>query len=121
MTAQKGTHSSARLVVSLFLLSLAGASGQINEGTILGTIRDATGALVVKAQVAVTNIDTNVGASTTTNDTGDYIVKNLVPGRYTVVCQHVVGVGFVSEAEDRLALFGKGRRFGPLPAGSIAQ
>jgi len=36
-------------------------------------------------------------------------------------CQHVVGVGFVSEAEDRLALFGKGRRFGPLPAGSIAQ
>ncbi|PYV86930.1 MAG: hypothetical protein DMG05_18585, partial [Acidobacteria bacterium] len=60
--------------------------GQINEGTVVGTVRDSTGASVPGATVTVTNVDTNVESSTVTNTVGEFIVTNLIPGRYKVVC-----------------------------------
>src|SRR3989454_678249 len=60
--------------------------GQINEGTVVGTVRDSTRASVPSATVTITNVDTNVESSTVTNTVGEFIVTNLIPGRYTVVC-----------------------------------
>src|SRR5688572_7555585 len=75
-----------RLAVG-FLLLLPGSHGQINDGTIIGTVRDIGGAAVPGAQLQVTNVATNVSSSTTTNNVGEYLVTNLVPGRYTVSCE----------------------------------
>jgi hypothetical protein len=69
------------------LLLAATALAQINEGTIIGTVQDAAGAAVPGAQVEVTNVATNISSSTRTNNVGEYLVTNLVAGRYAVSCQ----------------------------------
>jgi len=67
------------------------ARAQATSGDITGTVKDPAGALVVKANVVVTNEDTAVAATTQTGTSGDYRVSNLLPGKYDVV---VTAAGF---------------------------
>ncbi len=53
-------------------------------GSILGTITDSSGAVIVGAKVFVTNVSTNVTRETLTNGAGYYQVDNLIPGEYTL-------------------------------------
>jgi hypothetical protein len=56
----------------------------INRGTIRGTVKDPQGAVIPKAAVTVTNISTNISQTTQSNDSGFYLVAELVPGAYKV-------------------------------------
>jgi hypothetical protein len=60
------------------------ALAQIDTGSIVGTVRDASGASVPKASVTLTNKATNQLAATTTNDAGEYQFNALHPGSYTI-------------------------------------
>src|SRR3712207_3783609 len=51
---------------------------------ISGSVTDATGGVLPRAEVVVTNADTNVTRTTTTDDRGRYHVANLSIGRYDV-------------------------------------
>jgi hypothetical protein len=64
---------------------------QSERGTIQGTVRDSTGAVIPGAKVTVTNTATNFAASLTTNESGDYSALSLPVGAYTV---HIVKDGF---------------------------
>lgn len=67
------------------LLLLAGlAKAQTTNGRILGTVRDQTGAAVPRATVTVSDVATAVTRTTTTDDSGEYIVPALPPGTYLV-------------------------------------
>jgi hypothetical protein len=57
---------------------------QSDRATIVGTVKDASSALVPDVQVRVTNIGTNVVEKTNTNHDGEYRVGNLPIGNYTV-------------------------------------
>ncbi|HEY6412287.1 MAG TPA: TonB-dependent receptor [Edaphobacter sp.] len=70
-------------VVCLLLFPVAGLA-QYENGSIVGTIRDASGAVVSGATVTVTNIGTGVSSSRATNDSGDYEVPALRVGQYNV-------------------------------------
>ena len=59
------------------------AFAQIDTGSIVGTVEDASGAAVPKATVTLTNLGTNVVTTTTTNEAGGYQFNALTPGRYT--------------------------------------
>jgi len=75
---------------SLLLLAAAGCAalfGQATEGSILGSITDASGGVVTSAKVSVTNVDTGVVRATTPAQTGEYVVSNLPPGRYSVTAE----------------------------------
>src|SRR5215469_54970 len=97
-----------------WLLMLVGVSvlpalGQIDRGAIVGTVSDASGALVSKATVTVTNKATAVTVSTPVNSTGDYQVLALIPGEYTVKVsapgfETLVRDGIVVHVQDRIAL-----------------
>src|SRR6202035_5593291 len=50
----------------------------------VGTITDASGAVVSGARVSVTNVDTNQVISLTTNSSGAYNSGALSPGNYKV-------------------------------------
>lgn len=70
------------LVSMLFLASLVFA--QQGRGTILGTVNDASGAVVPGATVVITNAATNVASTVTSNEDGNYFVPNLIVGTYSV-------------------------------------
>jgi len=69
---------------NVFLVCLIGLSlvAQDPYGRVTGRVADSAGAVVPGARVRVTNVETNVVTSATTDSQGNYNVRNLVPGRY---------------------------------------
>jgi Carboxypeptidase regulatory-like domain/TonB dependent receptor len=57
---------------------------QVERGTISGTVRDPSGATVADANVVVTNSGTGVAENTKTNQNGEYVTPNLIPGIYSI-------------------------------------
>jgi len=69
--------------ICLCLAGYARAQGT-GQGTLSGTVTDPSGAVVVGAQVIVTNTATNVSHSRVANSTGYFEVDNLNPGTYSI-------------------------------------
>ncbi len=72
-----------RLLTSLFLLT-ATLTAQTFRGTVLGTIKDSTGAVVSGAKVSVRNANTGLERGTMTSADGSYSVPELPIGSYDV-------------------------------------
>ena len=70
-------------------------------GSISGTVTDSTGAVIAKASVTVTNMDTGVQQNATTDDKGFYSFLDLPVGRYTVV---VLNKGFKPYTRTNVAI-----------------
>jgi hypothetical protein len=68
------------LTLLCILFSAHSAFGQSTFGTIQGTIRDASDAVIPNAKVTVRNVGTNVSLQTLTNELGNYEMPNLNPG-----------------------------------------
>ena len=68
-------------------LSPATAAAQAVTGTILGTVRDATGAVVPGAIVTLHETATGLSRTAATNDHGDYASPLLATGVYTIRLQ----------------------------------
>lgn len=71
------------LFVLLFCL-LPCAHAQFENGSLVGTIHDATGAVVPGASVTVTNRDTGIAQMRTSGSGGDYEFSSLRVGNYRV-------------------------------------
>ncbi len=79
-----------RLAVGLALIGLClsiSAVAQVTTGTILGVIRDTTGAGVAGAQVTITEINKGTTSTYTTDDSGNYNAPFLIPGTYKLTVQ----------------------------------
>ena len=57
---------------------------QVESGKIVGTVKDASGAVVPNAAVTITETQTNLRARTKTDNDGEYVVTELKSGEYTV-------------------------------------
>jgi hypothetical protein len=68
------------LGVSLF----TSVHAQVAGGTMLGTVTDASGAMVTGAQVTITDIATGVSRVVPTDANGSYSAANLLPGTYSI-------------------------------------
>jgi hypothetical protein len=66
----------------LFLVSPLFAQG--DRGTFVGTITDATGAVVPGARISVTHASTNVSTSAASAESGDFSAVSLPVGIYTI-------------------------------------
>src|ERR1700693_693486 len=62
-----------------------------STGTVSGQVMDRQSAVIVGAQVTLTDTSTNTVQSTSTNDAGRYIFLNVPPGAYNL---HVSKEGF---------------------------
>src|SRR5947199_9482606 len=71
--------------LALGLFVATAAWGQIDRGTIQGTVRDATALAIPDASVQVVNIDTNSALDLETNMEGLYTAPNLPAGNYRLV------------------------------------
>jgi Carboxypeptidase regulatory-like domain len=89
VTRTRGTFWLASVIV--IVLSFFGGvvvEAQVESGKIVGTVRDASGALLADAVVTVTETNTNSARKVTTGDNGDYVVTELQPGTYQVTVEH---------------------------------
>lgn len=84
----------------LLVLSPISLFAQSTFGTVLGTVRDNSGAVVPKAKVSLTDTDEDTGRATLTDNDGNYLFVNTKPGHYKV---EVAAAGFeVYTAADLL-------------------
>ena len=74
---------SAPVAVVFFLASSALAQTS-TTGAISGAVTDASGAFVPKAEVQLTNVETNAVQTQSTNDSGGYVFPSVVPGTYRI-------------------------------------
>jgi hypothetical protein len=65
-------------------LAAASATAQILYGSVVGVVRDSSGALIPGATVTVVNKDTNLTREATTNTEGAYSIINVLPGPYDI-------------------------------------
>jgi len=70
--------------LAAILVCASPLSAQVERGTIAGTVRDPSGAATPNVAITVTNVATGVEYKTQTNDTGEYVAPNLIPGDYSI-------------------------------------
>jgi len=89
------------ILTALLLLLLPGryVFGQVDEGSINGTVQDPTGAVVPNAQVTLLNTDQGITLSTTTNGAGEYTFSPVRIGHYSV---SVTAPGFSTTNQQNL-------------------
>ncbi len=76
----------ALLVIALiFAFGVGSALGQTTSGDIVGVVKDASGAVIVRADVSITNQETGVVTNLATGSSGEYHASNLPAGKYDVV------------------------------------
>jgi len=86
----KYSHGDRGLFFAFALLALAALIAPIHlpaqpgAGSISGSARDPTGAVVPGATVIVTNAKTNVAITVASNEAGDFTAPNLPVGQYSV-------------------------------------
>ncbi|MCG3161262.1 MAG: hypothetical protein JMDDDDMK_02413 [Acidobacteria bacterium] len=74
---------------------------QSTFGSMLGTVKDASGNVIPNATVKITNVDENTSRTVTTNNNGDYEAVNMKPGRYHI---EVTASGFQPFKTSEVAL-----------------
>src|SRR5215472_13696432 len=92
------------LLVVLFSVLICSAIpgwAQKDAGSIVGTVKDPSGAIVANAKVAITDLEHGQTSSTTTNAQGEFVVSPLRVGRYTVTVEQN---GFKKAISDPLSL-----------------
>lgn len=94
---------------ALFLILAGSVWAQVDTGTISGTVRDATGAVIQKADVRIQQAGTELKVQVKTNNDGRFAVPDLRPGQYEVSAtapgfQTVTRTSVELRVQDRLSL-----------------
>jgi hypothetical protein len=83
--------SSVARVCCIALLALVGATtladAQSVSGTILGTVTDASGAVIANAKVTIVNEGTGLTRTLTADNNGEYVAPSLPTGSYTITSE----------------------------------
>ncbi|HXY06967.1 MAG TPA: TonB-dependent receptor, partial [Terriglobales bacterium] len=94
--------NTALAVIWLCLVGIAmSALAQVDTGSLVGTVKDATGALLPGVTVTATNTDTGIATTAKTEQNGDYVITPLHIGRYSVT---VESSGFRKEVRKDIVL-----------------
>src|SRR5262249_10611705 len=74
-------------VLLIFSLRSGHLHAQAVKGSLLGTVTDASGAVIPGASVTITDVNTNLTRSTVSNESGNYVLGNLDRGVYRIEVQ----------------------------------
>src|SRR5215469_10235739 len=88
---------------------------QINTGRILGTVRDASGAVIPNARIMATNNATGAITAAQSTESGDYALNYLIPDAYritaekpglqrSVIADVVVNAGGITRVDINMAV-----------------
>jgi len=93
--------------VSLLACAAALLPAQSTFGTILGSVRDTSGALVAGAEVTLENTGTSAARTATTDADGNYAFNNIDVGRYSLT---ITAQGFEKESLPEIVLLARETR-----------
>src|SRR5438477_11316136 len=97
-----GPLATARICIFfVFLILPVGASAQVQNGEITGTVADPSGAVVPGAKIVLQNVGTRYEIHVQTNNEGTYSGKELTVGAYLV---RVEAHGFKTAEASNLVL-----------------
>jgi hypothetical protein len=88
-------------LVLAFLLLVTPAFAQLDSGTIVGYVRDQSGAAVQSAAILITSEATNAKWTVKSDDHGDYVSPPLRAGMYSV---RVEAAGFKSATKENITI-----------------
>jgi len=107
-SAQKRTGIKCRnlnwiwvVLTLLALLPARAAFAQYDNGSLVGSIRDASGAAVQNVTVTATNDATGVAATAKTSEAGNYEIPSLRVGVYTISAS---ATGYATAEADKIAI-----------------
>src|SRR5256884_7324898 len=75
------------VITVLAVLCPAIAGAQAVKGSLVGNVTDTSGAVLPGVTVTITEVNTNISYSTTTNESGYYVFSNLKDGTYRVTSE----------------------------------
>jgi hypothetical protein len=107
MRTNKSVSATRLLSAVVFFFSCAFLHAQYDNGSLVGTIRDKSGAAVVGAVVTITNNATAAATKVTSNDGGDYEVPSLHVGVYSISAS---SQGFTNAVANNITVSVGGRQ-----------
>jgi hypothetical protein len=106
---QQSLRRPGAIIALLLVLACTQGQAQSTQGTIVGSVKDASGAVVSGATVTLTNTDEGATRSTKTNSVGDYRFVDAKEGHYSLAISaagfekwEISGVVLVVRQELRL-------------------
>jgi outer membrane receptor protein involved in Fe transport len=115
-TSHKGTMNLKALTLVCFMVVMIAGNlpAQQETGSIKGTIKDQSGAVIPGATVTIKNVGTNAVRTTITGADGSFVSTNLLPATYSVTAamtgfntgtkQVILSVGGVATADMSLTV-----------------
>jgi hypothetical protein len=85
----------------LFLVQTHRVFGQVDEGSITGTVTDATGAVVPNADVTLLNTDQGITLETKSSSSGGYVFSPVRIGHYSIT---VMAPGFGTTTQKNITV-----------------
>jgi len=73
--------------LALLAALAAPAWGQSNLATVTGVVSDTAGAVMPAVSITIRNVETNIARHVATNQTGDFTITNLAPGKYELTAE----------------------------------
>jgi hypothetical protein len=104
----------------LYLLFATAAFTQTPAASVVGRVTDPAGAVIPGVAIKITNLDTTIAQSGSSNEVGDYTIPYLNPGRYEMVAS-AAGFRTHKRAEFTLAVDQTLRIDIPLEIGTAAE
>src|ERR1700720_2285793 len=89
------------IAITLVLAAPSIVRAQVESGSIVGPVRDSSGAVAAGASVTVTSAETNFVRRAKTDAIGEYAVTLLKIGTYTVSVEHS---GFKTSVQNGIKL-----------------
>ena len=101
MTAIRNSLGKPSVVLYLMLTCAVTLQAQVTTGTVLGTVRDASGASVVGAAISIKEVSKGTVQNFKTDENGGYYAPFLTPGLYQV---NVEKAGFRKQSSENFDL-----------------
>src|SRR5436190_24101449 len=83
------------------LLCLPAAHAQLYTGSITGTVKDPSGAILSGAQIKATDVEKGFTFSATSDSSGRYVIRELPPSNYVVTAN---ASGFKTQRQDNVRI-----------------
>jgi Carboxypeptidase regulatory-like domain/TonB dependent receptor-like, beta-barrel len=94
-------RTSLSLAFLCLVITAGTAFAQVDTASVVGTVRDSSGAVLAGATATATNIDTGIKTTVKSGEDGNYVITPLKIGRYTVSAE---ATGFRKEVRENIVL-----------------